>query len=273
MLGLGRGRPSVVVTPHYWSWLVGGRLAPVYRGVERVLARRCDAIVAVSEREAADGRAVLRSAVDRIRVIQSGVDLERFSPDGPTAERPVAAPLIVCVGRLSHQKGQDLAIRALGRLRQRDAILRLVGAESHEGDRARLAELASSLGVSDRVEFSGETSDPAPQLRAADVVVAPSRWEGMSLVYLEAMACGAAMVVADVAGSEVIEDVGIVVPPEDPAALADALDGLLEDDVRRDALRAAARERRVRYDAAEMLRRNLDLWDELARERATPERR
>ena len=261
---LGRRRPPVIVTPHYWSWLVGGRLAPVYRRVERMLARGCDAIVAVSEREAADGRAVLRSAVDRIRVIQSGVDLDRFSPEGPRAERRGEGPLIVCVGRLSHQKGQDIAIRALAALRHPTATLRLVGAESHDGERARLAELAASLGVDDRVEFGGETSDPAPELRAADVVVAPSRWEGMSLVYLEAMACGAALVVADVAGSEVIDGVGVVVPPEDPAAVAAALDELLEDDVRRERLRMAARERRLRFDAAEMHRRNLDLWSELA---------
>jgi glycosyltransferase involved in cell wall biosynthesis len=270
---LGRRRPPVIVTPHYWSWLVGGRLAPVYRWVERALARRCDAIVAVSEREAADGRAVLRSAVDRIRVIQSGVDLERFSPDGPRAERRHDAPLIVCVGRLSHQKGQDIAIRALARLRHPSARLRLVGAESHDGERERLAGLAASLGVRDRVEFGGETPDPAPELRAADIVVAPSRWEGMSLVYLEAMACGAAMVVADVAGSEVIEGVGVVVPPEDPAAVAAALGDLLEDDRRRERLRAAARERRLRFGAAEMHRRNMDLWSELAAARAASERR
>jgi glycosyltransferase involved in cell wall biosynthesis len=268
VLSLGRRRPPVIVTPHYWSWLVGGRLAPVYRWIERVLARGCDAIVAVSEREAADGRVVLRAAADRIRVIQSGVDLERFSPDGPRARRREDAPLIVCVGRLCHQKGQDVAIRALGRLRHRTATLRLVGAESHEGERARLAELAASLGVGDRVEFGGETTDPAPELRAADIVVAPSRWEGMSLVYLEAMACGAAMVVADVAGSEVIDGAGIVVRPDDPAAVAAALDELLSDELKRERLRAAAREQRLRYDASEMHRRNLDLWDALARVRA-----
>ena len=264
---LGRRRPPVVVTPHYWSWLVGGRLAPMYRTVERLLARRCDAIVAVSEREAADGRMVLRSAVDRIVVNQSGVSLTRFSPEGPLADRRDDVPLIVCVGRLSHQKGQDIAVRAVAQLRHPTAILRLVGAESHPGERARLRDLAVSLGVANRIEFRGETSDPALEFRAADVVIAPSRWEGMSLVFLEAMACGAAMIVADVAGSEVIADVGIVVPPDDPGAIARALDDLLEDDLRRQRLRASAREQSRHFDSADMSRRNLELWEGLATRR------
>ncbi len=58
-LSLGGRRPAVVVTAHYWSWLVGGRWAPLYRWIERRLAGRCDSIVAVSEGEAGEGRVVL----------------------------------------------------------------------------------------------------------------------------------------------------------------------------------------------------------------------
>lgn len=260
---LGRRRPVVLVTPHYWSWLVGGPLAHVYRWIERMLSRRCDAIVAVSEREAAEGRAVLSAAGDRIRLIQSGVDRTRFSPEGVRADRRTDLPLIVCVGRLSAQKGQDVAIRALARLRHPTAVLRLVGAESHHGETERLRRLATSLGVAERVEWRGEAADTAPELRAADVVVAPSRWEGMSLVYLEAMACGAAMIVTDVAGSEVVAGAGVVVPPDDPDSLSDAIDGLLDDAARRQQLGDAARERSRSYDLASMLRRNLELWAEL----------
>jgi glycosyltransferase involved in cell wall biosynthesis len=260
---LGRPRPGVIVTPHYWSWLVGGRLAPLYRWVERVLAPRCDAIVAVSEAEAIEGRAVLPTP-ERITLIHNGVDRERFSPDGPTAERDADAPLVVCVGRLSEQKGQDLAIRALALLSDPTVRLRLVGGESAHGERERLGALAASLGVADRVEWRGEVDDAAPELRAADVVVAPSRWEGMSLVFLEAMACGAAMVVADVAGSEAVDHAGIVVPRDDPAALAEAIDRLLGDPSLRRSLGEAARERTSAYDLASTMRRNIDLWIELA---------
>ncbi len=260
---LGRRRPAVIVTPHYWSWLVGGRLAPLYRWVERALARRCDAIVAVSEAEAAEGRAVLPTP-ERITLIHNGVDRERFSPEGPAAERDPSAPLVVCVGRLSEQKGQDLTIRALALLADPTVRLRLVGSESAHGERERLGALADSLGVADRIEWRGEVDHAAPDLRAADVVVAPSRWEGMSLVFLEAMACGAAMVVADVAGSEAVDGAGIVVPRDDPAGLAAAIERLLADPALRRRLGDAARDRTSAYDLASTMRRNIDLWLELA---------
>lgn len=268
-LSLGRRRPAVVMTPHYWSWLVGGRLAPLYRWIEQVLARTGDAIVAVSEREAREGRAVLGEHAP-ITLIHNGVDRSRFSPDGVRAPRDAGAALLVCVGRLSEQKGQDVAIRALARLRDRTARLRLVGDESAPGERRRLEVLATSLGVADRIEWRGEVADPAPELRAADVVIAPSRWEGMSLVFLEAMACGAALVVSDVAGSEILVDAGVIVPPDDPQTLAEAVDALLDDSDRRIRLGEAARERSGSYDLGSTLQRNLDLWCELARGAAEP---
>lgn len=268
-LSLGRRRPAVVMTPHYWSWLVGGRLAPLYRWIEQVLARTGDAIVAVSEREAREGRAVLGDHA-QITLIHNGVDRSRFSPDGVRAPRDADAALLVCVGRLSEQKGQDVAIRALARLRDRTARLRLVGDESAPGERRRLEVLATSLGVADRIEWRGEVADPAPELRAADVVIAPSRWEGMSLVFLEAMACGAALVVSDVAGSEILVDAGVIVPPDDPQTLAEAVDALLDDPDRRVRLGEAARERSGSYDLGSTLQRNLDLWCELVRGAAEP---
>lgn len=262
---LGRGaRPAVVFTPHYWSWQVGGRLARVYRWIERVLARRCDAIVAVSEQEAAEGRTVLGSAVDHTVVIPNGVDRVRFNPDGARAERPEGSALIVCVGRLSEQKGQDLAIQALARLEQERVLLRLVGDEHPPGEKRRLQALAESLGVSDRIEWTGSVPDTAPHLRAADIVIAPSRWEGMSLVFLEAMACGAAMVVADVFGSDAVGAAGVIVPVDDVGGLADAVDGLLSNEERRQRLGEAARARSADYDVATTLARNLQLWGELA---------
>jgi glycosyltransferase involved in cell wall biosynthesis len=268
-LSLGRRRPAVVMTPHYWSWLVGGRLAPLYRWIEQVLARTGDAIVAVSEREAREGRAVLGDHA-QITLIHNGVDRSRFSPNGVRAPRDAGAALLVCVGRLSEQKGQDVAIRALARLRDRTARLRLVGDESAPGERRRLEVLATSLGVADRIEWRGEVADPAPELRAADVVIAPSRWEGMSLVFLEAMACGAALVVSDVAGSEILVDAGVIVPPDDPQTLAEAVDALLDDPDRRVRLGEAARERSGSYDLGSTLQRNLDLWCELVRGAAEP---
>jgi glycosyltransferase involved in cell wall biosynthesis len=262
-LSLGRRRrPAVVVTAHYWSWLVGGRWAPLYRWIERRLARRCDSIVAVSEGEAAEGRVVLGASVP-LRLIPNGVDRARFSPDGDPADRDPDHPLLVCVGRLSAQKGQDVAIRALARVDDRTARLRLVGAESGPGERARLGALAESLGVADRIDWRGAVEDTAPEYRAADVVLAPSRWDGLSLALLEAMASGAAIVASDVNGSESLGGAGVIVPPDDPEALAEGIDRLLEDADRRRGLGVAARTRSASFDLATTMRRNLDLWSGL----------
>jgi glycosyltransferase involved in cell wall biosynthesis len=257
-----RHRPGVVVTAHYWSWLVGGRWAPLYRWIERLLARRCDALVAVSEGEATEGRVVLGSSAP-VKLIPNGVDREHFSPEGHSADRDIDAPLLVCVGRLSHQKGQDVAIRALASMHDRNARLRLVGAESGAGERARLATLAASLGVADRIEWRGEVFDAAPEYRAADIVVAPSRWDGLSLALLEAMACGAPIVASDVNGSESLGDAGVIVPPDDPEALAEGIDRLLEDGLLRRRLGASARTRSASFDLATTMQRNLDLWSGL----------
>jgi glycosyltransferase involved in cell wall biosynthesis len=234
----------------------------VYRWVERLLAPRTDAIIAVSDQEAEEGRSVLGPAGRHIRVIPNGVDRTRFSPDGERAGKG-DKPLIVCVGRLSRQKGQDVALRALAMLESDEAILRLVGDEYPPGERDRLEALASSVGVAERVEWWGKVSDTAPLLRAADVVIAPSRWEGMSLVFLEAMACGAAIVASDVFGSNAIGAAGVIVTPDDPAELAGAIDRLLQDPSERARLGAAARARSARFDLAETLDKTIGLWAEL----------
>ncbi|TMK51912.1 MAG: glycosyltransferase family 4 protein [Actinobacteria bacterium] len=258
---LGKRAPASCFTPHGWSWLVGGPMAPAYRTYERVAAAWTDVIVAVSEEEAAAGRGVLRPGFARMTVIPNGVDTERFCVEGPRASRS-AQPLIVCAGRLTVQKGQDLGIRALAHLQTAGARLRLVG----EGpDTAKLRELAAALGVADRVEFTGHC-DPRPHLRAADVVLLPSRWEGLSFVLLEAMACGKAIVATAVAGSGVVGDAGVVVPPAaGPEGLAAALDELLADEPTRRRHGERARIRVCEHFAAErMLTAHLALWEALA---------
>ena len=263
-------RPAVVFTTHFWSWQVGGRMASLYLWIERLLARWSDVIIAVSEQEAEEGRRKLGVGADRIRVIPNGVDTKRFAPDGELAERD-EDPLIVCVGRISEQKGQDIAIRALASLDDQRARLRLVGDEYPPGQRDRLQQIAADLGVADRIEWWGKVSDTAPQFRTADVVISPSRWEGMSLVFLEALACGAAVIVSDVAGSQAVGDAGVIVPIGDHAALAREIDGLLADPSSRRRLGMAARERSATFDLDLTLSRTLDLWAELDGRRKAPQ--
>jgi glycosyltransferase involved in cell wall biosynthesis len=194
-------------------------------------------------------------------VIENGVDLELFSPTGLRASRNKTVPLIMCVGRLTRQKGQDVALRAVAAMSHKDARIRFVG----DGDTATsLVALARELGIEDRVEWEGAVADTAPQFRAADVVVAPSRWEGMSLVFLEAMACGATLVASDVHGAETVGDAGILVPIEDHEAIAAAIDALLDDSARRKELGAQARQRSQTYDVHRTTARNLEAWQLLA---------
>jgi glycosyltransferase involved in cell wall biosynthesis len=234
--------PLRVVTPHGWSFYVGGAAAPAYRLFERLALRWTDVLTVVSTMEYIQGLSVLGPGHTRLVLVENGVDTFAYRPDGASAARS-AAPLLVCVGRLCEQKGQDLLLDALPRMRHRDARLRLIG----DGPARRpLAALADRLRVRGRVEFAGRT-DPRPHLRAADVVVLPSRWEGMSLALLEAMACGAAVVTTDAGGSDALGAAGIVVPRRElPGGLADAVDGLLDDPRRRRALGDAARARVLR---------------------------
>ncbi|MBM7173175.1 glycosyltransferase [Streptomyces sp. G44] len=240
-----RGRVPTVFQPHAWSFeAVGGATALLARLWERRAARWAARIVCVSEAERTTGR---RAGVDgSFSVVPNGVDVDRFGPGAPHEARgrllpaPFAGvPLVVCVGRLCQQKGQDVLLRAWPRVTERVPGARLVLV----GDGPDAARLRAAADPS--VVFAGAARDAADWYRAADVVVLPSRWEGMALAPLEAMACARPVVVTDVDGArESLPPDGrahALVPPEDPAALAGSLVALLRDQALRDALGARGR--------------------------------
>ena len=233
-----RGRVPTVFQPHAWSYAaVTGPQRAAALAWERRAARWTHAAVCVSEAERADGEANgIRPR--RWTVVPNGVDLARWRPGDRAAARArlglsVATPLVVCVGRLSRQKGQDVLLAAWPAVP--DAHLALVG----DGpDRAALAAAAP-----ERVTFAGRRDDVAGWYAAADVVAVPSRWEGMALVPIEALACGRPVVASDVAGMRELAGVDVV-PPEDPVALAAAITRRLRDPLDEAACRAAARDLR-----------------------------
>ncbi|WP_234347898.1 glycosyltransferase [Streptomyces specialis] len=253
-----RGRLPTVFQPHAWSFLAAsGPTAQLALRWERFATRWADRVLCVSEAERLGGCEAGLSA--RWEVIANGVDLERFPVADGVARRqaraalatvhtlPQRAPLVVCVGRLCPQKGQDLLLRAWPAVAAAvpGARLALVG----DGPDRRALRLAAGPDVL----FAGHTDDVQPWYAAADVVVLPSRWEGMALAPLEAMAVGRPVVVTDVGGARESLPPGHVphalVPPEDPAALAGALTALLADPVRRRALgRQAAQHIRGTHD-------------------------
>lgn len=250
----------LVFVPHGWSWLVGGRLADAYRAVERALSRRADVTVVVGQDELAEGRRVLGARTD-LRLIENSVDLEHFTP--PAVRGEGAVPLVVCVGRLARQKGQDLLLHAVAALGERKLELRLVGPGDTEQLTA-LRELAARLDVDDRVEFAG-ADEPLRHLQQADLVVIPSRWEGLPLVMLEAMACGAPIVASSAAGVDALADAGVVVPMQDRddfvRELAARIGELLDDPTERDELGRRARARaEEQYGRARMAAQYRALW-------------
>ncbi len=224
------------------------------------MIRVTNAVVAVSEEERSAGQTALGRRAARIRVNNNGVDIGHFRQDGPVASR-TSDPLVVSVGRLSHQRAPDVALAALALMRTPAARLRLVG----DGpERATIEEQAAALGIADRVELVGFRRDVAPDLRAADVVMIPSRYDGMALVMLEAMACGGAIVATRVPGTSALDSAGILVPVDNARSLAAAVDALLADPTRRQALGHAARTRAVEHYALHCsIAGILKLWRDL----------
>jgi glycosyltransferase involved in cell wall biosynthesis len=263
-----RGRRPTIFQPHAWSFDAVEGL--VRRGAllwERVAVRWTDAVVCVSEAERRRGeKAGVRGAW---RVIPNGVDLAAYSP-ATSGERAAARarlrlpanPLVVCVGRLSRQKGQDVLLAAWPMVRQNvpDAHLALVG-DGPEHGRLR-------SGSPEHVLFAGLRDDVPDWLAAADVVAAPSRWEGMSIAVLEALARARPVVAADTPGAaEAIGDeAGAVVPIEDASRLADELAVRLRDPRRAQIEGRKARERVERlFDVRRTTAAHAALYEELAR--------
>ena len=226
-----RGHLPTIFQPHAWSFdAAEGLVSATALAWERLAARWADVILCVSEAEASRGRTAGVRA--NYRVIPSGVSLAAWAVRGPQ-ERAEArrrlgldqGPLAVCVGRLSRQKGQDLLLAAWPLVRERvpEAALVLVGSGPEEG-RIRAFQGAG-------VELVGARDDVLDWYTAADVVVLPSRWEGMSLVPLEAMACARSVVATDVSGAReaIGDDAGVVVAAGDLDGLAEAVAERLKD--------------------------------------------
>jgi glycosyltransferase involved in cell wall biosynthesis len=267
VLGRLAGVPVIVSHEHTWSY--EGR--PLRRLVDRhLIARGSDAFVAVS---AEDRRKMIEvEGIDPadIAVVPNGIpDLPAPSGRDVRADLglPPDRPLALALGRLDRQKGFDVLIESAGRMP--DVTVVIAG----EGDeRGSLEALARRHGVDDRVVLPGFRSDVPDLVAAADVAVFPSRFEGSPLSVIECMASGAAIVATRVGGvPELLDDGvhGILVPPEDRAALAGAVMRLVGDEERRAKLGAGARERqRAEFGIDAMLDRLLELYGTLWR-RAT----
>jgi glycosyltransferase involved in cell wall biosynthesis len=249
-----RGQRPTLFQPHAWSFsattAVVGRAALRW---ERVSARWTDVVLcgSDSERELGIASGIRAPSI----TVGNGVDIHEF-PLQTAASRASAraalglgpAPLAVFVGRFCDQKGQDLLLDAWPEVREAMPAATLLmagyGPQEHEV-RRRTATI-------DGIDLRGRQDEIRPLLAAADVFVMPSRYEGLSLTLLEAMASGRSVVAHDVVGvRDVLSGYGSLVPLGDTTALAKAVVDQLRDPAAADAVGQAAHEHVARDYAVE----------------------
>jgi glycosyltransferase involved in cell wall biosynthesis len=265
---IGRLARTPVIVSHEHTWSFEGM--PIRRFLDRnVVARGSDVMLAVSERDRQQMIEVERIPADRIRVLPNGIPAP--SENGVSVRDDLGVPpgvgLIGAVGRLYPQKGYDDLIRAIARIKESYSRPFRCLIFGHGPEEARLRALIDELGVAGEVLLAGRREDIADVVRALDVAVLSSKYEGMPLAILEYMAGGAAIVATAVGGvPELIEDGvhGLLVKPERPEDLAAAMVRLLEDRALGARLGQAAQERqRANFDLEVVVRRLEDLYLEL----------
>lgn len=224
----------------------------------RLTSRFLAGQVALGERSTALVAELAGVPLARITTIPIGV------PDLPLEPppRPAGGPLIGSLARLDPIKGIDVLLRAMTELEGVSAVI--VG----DGEaRVALVALAQDLGVADRVTFAGWSDRARDYLALLDVYVLASRFEGLPVSVIEAMLAGLPVVASDVGGvADAVRDgeTGVLVPPEDPAALAAAIRGVLADRDRMRALGQAGRARALERFGAERMAAEFEaLYSEL----------
>jgi glycosyltransferase involved in cell wall biosynthesis len=227
--------------------------------IEKACLETADCIVATSPQE----KEYLRSLVStrgNIEIIPCGTDINHF---GSITYQEARAKLgfspeekvIYYVGRFDPRKGIETLVRAVHQSQLRGEVpIRLIIAGAYtpgqsDGDeKERISQIVEELGLSDITEFPGRISDEnlPVYFAAADVCVVPSHYEPFGLVPIEAMASGTPVVGSAVGGlnfTVISEETGLLVPPKDEQAFAEAIDRILSDPQWRNQLGESARKR------------------------------
>ncbi|HTO24530.1 MAG TPA: glycosyltransferase family 4 protein [Gaiellaceae bacterium] len=232
-----------------------------FRHVERAVSRLADRVVTITD-------ALRRFTIDEVGIPAAKVETIHYGLDdlpAPWGENPPdgvpdGARVLLAVSRLTEQKGIDVAVRALDALPD-DTVLVALG----EGpERQALESLARELGVERRVFLPGRVPDVAAWLRRATLLVHPARWEGFGLGVLEAMLAGLPVVASSVSSlPELVVDgeTGVLVRPDDPAALALGVARALDEPSFGDRGRARAH---AEFSVARMADATVELYRSLA---------
>lgn len=234
-------------------------IAKTRLATEKACLETVDRVVATSPQEQEHMRSLV-SALGQIDIIPCGTDTDQFGSVSQADARQQLGfadddKVVLYVGRFDPRKGIETLVRAIGQSQFRhDPHLRLViGGGSRPGqsdgmERERIEKIVAELGLTAITQFPGQLGPDTLPLyyAAADVCVVPSHYEPFGLVTIEAMACGTPVVGSDVGGLQftiVPEKTGLLVPPQDDAAFAQAIDRILANPDWRYQLGQAARER------------------------------
>lgn len=237
---------------------LGYWLTPAHRWLGRLYGRLVDRTLTNSDQ----GRDALLQS-DHLRpntvdVLENGVDVDRFAGfPPPDTSRPVVR--IGAVANLRPVKGLDVLVAAATRMRP--TVRFEVAGDGPQ--RPELERLIAGAGLGERFRLLGAVADVPAFLATLDIAVLPSRSEGMSNALLESMAAGRAIVATRVgANPRLLGDgeFGLLVEPEDPAALASAIERLLDDPILAARLGAAARKRAVAEFSRDTMRRRFEAY-------------
>lgn len=276
---------AVVVQNHLGQKFARQGWRPTSRLLAALMGRfypRADRLVAASQGVAEDLRRRFPGCDDRLQVIyNAGFDDDGTptAPQGMLRRRP-EAPLLVACGRLVEQKGFDLLLDAVARLPQgrlpqgrlpQDRLPPHLWILGEGPARSKLERRARRLGLGERLWMPGFLPDPRPYMALADVFVMPSRWEGFGNVLVEAMACGVPVVASDCPSGprEILDDgsAGRLVPTNDVAALASAIDRLLRSPTSATELAQHGRQRAMAFSTGRAVAAYSAMLQSMAEER------
>ncbi|MBK8904993.1 MAG: glycosyltransferase [Anaerolineaceae bacterium] len=252
--------------------------------IEERVVREADAIIAECPQDHEDLCALYRADPQRITMIPAGFDPQEFAPMNQTVARlalnlPLERPLLLQLGRMVPRKGVANVIRSLRHLRDGHGVtaqLMVVGGEADEPDPqltpeiGRLQAIAAEEGVADQVTFVGRRGRHLLRhyYNAADIFISTPWYEPFGITPVEAMACGTAVIGSQVGGIQyTIRDgeTGYLVPPKDPAALAEKAARLLQDpDLRRQMGEAGVRRANELFTWAKVTRSIAELYHQVA---------
>lgn len=255
---LGQGVKLVYTEHNVW---------PRYRGptrwANRLTYQKNDHVFAVSEEVRTSIVSVLGPRSPQVEVLHHGIDLTPQTGSDAVADLRTELgigpddPIIGTVANLKHHKGHSVFMKAMGEIRRAVPDVRwiLIGGGPLKDE---IETSVRTLDLEGHVFVLGSRSDARKLIPSFDIFVLPSLHEGLPMALLEAMVAACPIVATEVGGiGEVLEDgrEGILVPPNDQAALARAVVTLLKDPDRARSLGHAARERSQRYDIRKTVRR------------------